>query len=473
MGELRDSSAEDVNVAVELATNPAKGGGVSDWQNTSALNRALVLREVAKSIEKNLDKFATLETTDTGKPIRETRGDMAEVLNIFRFYNGMAETTLDTRMQAGRVHPIYNANYNATILEEPVGLVAAFSTSNYPLLMAAQKVVPALLVGCPAILKPSEHSSLTALQLQEVMCDAGVPEGVFQVTTGTADTGKALCMNPRVDAISFTGSTRTGEEVMKMAATGSRKVSLELGGKSSAIVMADLLDPRKCEDAAKNEDALLEWICVGSFMASGQICSATSRLLVERPVYDRVVARLYDEVLPRVLAGVGDPMEESTLMGPVTTKVQRDKLLAYEPRCTVGVEQFTKGYYVAPQIYRDLDVHSSPIWRDELFGPFVAVAPFDTLEEAVAMANDTKYGLACAVFTASDDVFNRASRAVQAGVVWRNCNQIALVDCAWGGVKLSGNGTRELGHWGLDFFLEPKQRVAAKGTSVQSPAYFA
>jgi len=300
------------------------------------------------------------------------------------------------------------------------------------------------------VLKPSEHTSLTALELGRIVQDAGLPPGVLNIVTGLgAEVGQALVDHPGVDKIAFTGSVPTGARLMAAAAREVKNISLELGGKSPFVVFAD-----------SDIEKAVEWIMFGIFWNQGQVCSATSRVLVERSLYMPLLARLVAEAEKIT---IGNGLEEGTLLGPLVNEAQYHKVLGFIHRAvaagarlaTGGKADRPKGYFVAPTILTDVPLDAEA-WVEEIFGPVVCIRPFDTEEEAVALANDTRFGLAAAVMSADDARAERVAAAFRAGIVWINCSQPTFTEAPWGGYKQSGIG-RELGRWGLDNYLETKQ----------------
>ena len=343
---------------------------------------------------------------------------------------------------------------------EPVGVVGQIIPWNYPLLMAAWKVAPALAAGCTTVLKPSEHTPLTALELARIAHEVGLPAGVLNVVTGLgAATGAPLTTHPLVRKLAFTGSVPTGRRVMQAAAQDIKNVSLELGGKSPFIVFAD----------ADLEQAV-EWIMFGIFWNQGQVCSATSRLLVEES--------LAPELLDRLAAAakkitIGDGLAPGTLLGPLVCASQYEKVLAHlaagqaaGARLITGGGRpagLTKGYFLEPTIFTDVP-RGSALWREEIFGPVLCVGTFRTEAEAVAEANTSEFGLAAAVMSRDLARCDRVAEELEAGIVWINCSQPTFNQAPWGGVKRSGIG-RELGRWGFENYREPKQITRYKSSA--------
>lgn len=437
-------TAEDAAAAVQAARHAFDHG---PWPRLSGKERAVYLRAMAQGIRDRLPELARLEVLDNGKPLPEAEWDLADAAGCFDFYAGLAED-LD-----GEVEHITlgDDRFTAKVLREPVGVAGAIIPWNYPLLMASWKVAPALAAGCTMVLKPSEHTSLTALELGAIAMRAGLPAGVLNIVTGLGQTvGQALVDNPAVDKIAFTGSVPTGAKLMAAAAKDVKNISLELGGKSPFVVFGD----------ADIEKAV-EWIMFGIFWNQGQVCSATSRVLVERGLYPALLARLVAEAQKIT---IGNGLETGTLLGPLVNELQYRKVLGFIDRaraagatvaCGDKAQGFDKGYFVAPTILTDTALDSEA-WVEEIFGPVVCIRPFDTEEEAIRLANDTRFGLAAAVMSADDARCERVARAFRAGIVWINCSQPTFTDAPWGGYKQSGIG-RELGRWGLDNYLETKQ----------------
>ncbi|TPE50966.1 aldehyde dehydrogenase family protein [Amaricoccus solimangrovi] len=436
-------SAADADAAVRPARAAFDTG---PWPRMSGAERAVYLRAMARGIRDRLPELARLEVIDNGKPLPEAEWDLTDAAGCFDFYADLAEE-LD-----GEVEEIAlpDARFTAKAVREPLGVAVGIVPWNYPLLMALWKVAPALAAGCAMVLKPSEWTSLTALELGAIAEAAGLPRGVLNVVSGLgAEVGQALVEHPMVDKIAFTGSVPTGSRLMAAAARDVKKVSLELGGKSPFVVFAD-----------SDVEKAVEWIMFGIFWNQGQVCSATSRVLVEASLYPRLLDRLVEEA-GRIT--IGDGLAEGTLLGPLVSRGQFEKVLGFidrarEARVTVAcggrAEGFDKGYYVAPTILADTPLDSEA-WTEEIFGPVVCVRPFETEEEAIRLANELRFGLAAAVMSTDDDRAERVAKAFRAGIVWINCSQPTFTEAPWGGYKQSGVG-RELGRWGLANYLETK-----------------
>ena len=438
------ATAPDAEAAVAAARAAFDSG---PWPRLTGAERAVYLRAIAQGIRDRLPDLARLEVLDNGKPLPEAEWDLADAAGCFDFYAGLAEGLEDEVEQIA----LSDDRFTARAVREPVGVAVAIIPWNYPLLMAAWKVAPALAAGCTMVLKPSEHTSLTALELGAVAHAAGLPAGVLNIVTGLgAAVGQALVDDPRVDKLAFTGSVPTGARLMAAAAKDVKNISLELGGKSPFVIFAD----------AEVEKAV-EWIMFGIFWNQGQVCSATSRVLVERRLYPALLARLVEQAQK---IRIGNGLELGTLLGPLVNESQYQKVLGFIDRaraagatvaCGGKAQGFEKGYFVAPTVLTDVAL-TAEAWVEEIFGPVVCIRPFDSEEEAIALANDTRFGLAAAVMSADAARCERVARAFRAGIVWINCSQPTFTEAPWGGMKQSGIG-RELGHWGLDNYLETKQ----------------
>lgn len=436
------ASAEDVDLAVQASKR-----AFVTWGATTGTERAGYLRAMAAAVEKRTDALSHLETVDNGKPLAEAVWDMEDVAGCFQYYAKAAEA-LDKRQYEKVDLPL--DDFLGALRYEPVGVVGAIIPWNYPALMALWKLAPALAAGCTVVLKPSELTPLTALQLGQIAADVGLPPGVLNVVNGLGSvTGAALVAHPDVHKVAFTGSVPTGSNIMTEAAKEIKKISLELGGKSPAIVFDKT-----------NIERTVEWVMFGCFWTNGQICSATSRLLVKEDIADAFLKKLVTETQKLVL---GDPLDEKVQMGPLVSKPQQQKVLDYinsakEAGATLSQGTLPgggKGYFVPPTIITNVKPDMR-VWKEEIFGPVLSVMTFKTEEEAVDLANDSEFGLAAAVFTSDDAQLKRVTKNLRAGIVWNNCSQPCFVELPWGGVKKSGIG-RELGPFGLNSYLEPKQ----------------
>lgn len=438
------ATAPDADAAVRAARAAFDEG---PWPRMSGAERAKVLRAIANGIRERLPELARLETRDNGKPLPESTWDLEDAAGCFDFYAGLAEE-LDGEVETVK---LADARFTSKAIREPIGVAAAIVPWNYPLLMASWKVAPALAAGCTMILKPAETTSLTALELGVIAEAAGLPAGVLNILSGKGSVvGQALIEHPGVDKLAFTGSGPVGSRIMAAAAKDIKRVSLELGGKSPFIVFAD-----------SDIEKAVEWIMFGIFWNQGQVCSATSRVLVEASLYPRLLERLVEE------AGkirIGNGLDDGIQLGPLVNRSQYDDVLRHIARaveqgatvaCGGKAEGFDRGFWVAPTVLTDMALDSDA-WVEEIFGPVVCIRPFETEEEAIRLANDSRFGLAAAVMSADETRCERVARAFKAGIVWINCSQPTFTEAPWGGYKQSGIG-RELGRWGLDNYLETKQ----------------
>jgi aminomuconate-semialdehyde/2-hydroxymuconate-6-semialdehyde dehydrogenase len=422
------------------------------WGATDPAERAAILHRVADGIEGRLEELAEWETRDMGKPITAARAkDMPRSAHNFRFFADFA-TQAETKAWNQAAKGVFSYE-----LREPLGVVGSISPWNFPLMLLTWKVAPALAFGCTVIAKPAEQSPITASILAEICRDAGMPPGVFNVVNGfgPGSAGEALTTHPDVDAITFTGESNTGRAIMAAAAPTLKKLSFEMGGKSANIVMADA-----------DLDAAVAGSLKGIFTNQGEVCLAGSRLMVERPIYEEFLARLVDGVRDWTL---GNPLEESTKMGPLVSADHLEKVLSYielaqdeGAKLMTGGHRVTdgdlaKGNYVAPTIFADAD-NSMQVCQDEIFGPVEMVMPFDDVDEAIALANQSRYGLAGMVWTTNLNTAHKVAHAVKTGTMWVNCFFVRDLRAPFGGYKDSGMG-REGGAYSYEFFTEAKAVV--------------
>jgi betaine-aldehyde dehydrogenase len=442
---VADATWPDAEMAIAAARKAFDDG---PWPKMRATERASHLFKLADAIDARAEEFATLETRNNGKPLRESRCDAADAASCFRYYAGLI-----TKPQ-GQTFEVPDPNITTMVVREPIGVCGQIIPWNYPLLMAAWKLAPGLAAGNCCILKPAETTPLTAIKLFELIAQVGFPHGSAQLLLGPGPTvGNALAASPLVDKIAFTGGTATGRKIMEAATGNLKKLTLELGGKSPNIIFADA-----------DFDVALEFAMFGIFAGQGEVCSAGSRLLVQRALAERFLPRLA-EASNKIV--VGDGLDPATEMGPLITPSHLERVLGYidsgkaegaEILC--GGQRLTgaglrEGNFLAPTVF----VKTHPqmrIVREEIFGPVLSVQLFEDEAEAVRLANDTIYGLAGGVFTSDTAKGMRVLQKLRAGITWLNTYHPTFNEAPWGGYKQSGTG-RELGTYGLDAYLETKQ----------------
>lgn len=437
---VAEAREEDVDRAVRAARDAFDHG---EWSKMSAADRSRLIYKLADLIEENKQELAELETLDNGKPLRETMGaDLPLTIEHFRYYAGWATKIV------GQTIPTAG-NFHTYTRHEAVGVVGQIIPWNFPLLMAAWKLGAALATGCTVVLKPAEQTPLSALYLAQLAQEAGFPPGVINVIPGFGETaGAPLVKHPLVDKIAFTGSTEVGKLIMREAADTLKKVTLELGGKSPNIILPDADLSRALPGAIS-----------GITFNQGQVCSAGSRLFVQKKQYDNVVADLALEA-KKIRVGMG--LDPDTEMGPLVSTEQHDKVKAYiEAGTQAGAELVTggkvpynQGYFVEPTIFANVDPSMS-IAKEEIFGPVVSAMPYDSLDDLIELANNTNYGLAAGVWTENLKNAHYLASKLKAGTVWVNCYNVFDAAAPFGGFKQSGLG-REMGSYALDNYTEVK-----------------
>jgi phenylacetaldehyde dehydrogenase len=446
LAEIAEGDREDVDRAVKAARKAFDSG---PWRKLTASERGRLIWKLADLLEANRDEFAYLETLDNGKPFTVARAaDVPLAVDMFRYMAGWA-TKLEGNTIPLSVPYTPGAKYLAYTLREPVGVVGQVIPWNFPLLMAAWKLGPALATGCTVVLKPAEQTPLSALRLGELIQEAGFPEGVVNIVPGYGETaGAALATHNDVDKIAFTGSTEVGKLIVHAAAGNLKKVSLELGGKSPNVIY---------------KDADLETAIPGAasaiFFNHGQCCCAGSRLYVEKSIFDRVVEGVADHAKK---IKVGSGLEPDTQMGPLVSEEQLSRVCGYleagfsegAKALAGGQKKGDRGYFVEPTVLVNT-TENMKVVQEEIFGPVVAAMPFSDPEEILPRANDSAYGLAAAVWTSDISKAHRTADALRAGTVWINCYNIFDAALPFGGYKQSGWG-REMGHDVLQLYTQTK-----------------
>jgi len=441
--KVAESGKQHVDRAIKAARKAFDEG---PWPRLTAMERAQFLFKIAEKIEENAEELAELETLNGGKPLREAKYDVADAANCFRYYAGLM--TKPTGQTVDVPSPSVTM-----IVREPIGVCAQIIPWNYPLLMAAWKLAPALGAGNTCILKPSELTPLSAVRLAELFQEIELPAGVLNLILGDGAAGAPLAESDLVDKVAFTGSVATGKKVAQMGLGNLKKVTLELGGKSPMVVFKDF-----------DVDTAVDHALFAIFCNSGQVCSAGSRLIIEDSIHDEFVKK-FVERSKKIRVGAG--LNTNTQMGPLVSEQQMKRVLEYieigrkeGAKLETGGDQpkgpeFEKGYFLNPTVFTNTKP-GMRIVQEEIFGPVVVVQKFNSEEEAIKLANGTVFGLAGAVFTKDVTRAYRVVKAIKAGITWINQYHNTYVECPWGGYKQSGWG-RELGTFGLEAYTEVKQ----------------
>ncbi len=440
---IPDSDEKDVELAYQAAKN-----AFPSWSITPKEKRSQYLLKIASLIEKNLDKLSLAESIDNGKPVKLAKTvDIPRAAANFHFYGtGILH-------YAAHSHSMENTAINYT-LRQPVGVAGCISPWNLPLYLFTWKIAPALAAGCTVVAKPSEVTPMTAHLLSEICIEAGLPAGVLNIVHGLGGkVGNAIVSHKHIPLISFTGGTKTGEHIASIAAPMFKKLSLELGGKNPNVIFAD------CD-----YDKMLSTTMLSSFANQGQICLCGSRIYVEKSIYQKFKKDFVEKTKKLV---VGDPLKDETKIGAIVSKPHQEKILSYIELAkkeggtvlcgghAIKLDgELSEGYYIAPTIIEGLS-HTCRTNQEEIFGPVVTITPFDTEEQALEMANSTRYGLASIIWTENLTRAHRFANNIHAGIVWINCWLLRDLRTPFGGVKDSGVG-REGGFEALDFFTEPK-----------------
>ncbi len=444
IAKAADGGREEARMAIKAARKAFDKG---NWPQTPASERGKKLYRLAQLVQENKPDLARMETLNTGKTLVESEADMDDIAGVFHYYAGLADKDGGEMLHS----PVQNAE--SRVIREPAGVCGMITPWNYPLLQASWKLAPALAAGCTMVLKPSENTPLTTLKLAELMQQAGFPEGVVNIVTGSGETvGAELSESSEVDLVSFTGGIETGKTIIQAASRNMKKIALELGGKNPNIVFAD-----------SDFETAVDYALNAVYFHAGQVCSAGARLLIEEKWHDSFVAALTERVKQIRL---GNGLDSATQMGPL---ISADHLAKVEKYIEIGKQEgaelliggkrpqspeLQSGFFIEPTIF-DHCSSDMRIVQEEVFGPVLTIETFHTEEEAIALANDTIYGLAGAVWTGDMNRAERVSRALRMGTVWINDFHPYFPQAPWGGYKQSGIG-RELGKTGLEEYTEQK-----------------
>ena len=420
-----------------------------DWARRTAKERAVLLRKLFDLMMANQEDLARILTAEQGKPLAEARGEIAYSAN---FIDWFAE---EARRVYGDTIPAHAADKRIVVIKQPIGVVACITPWNFPSAMLGRKIAPALAAGCSAVVKPAEETPLSAVLLERLIAEAGIPEGVANFVIGYGATaGAAITAHPDVEKVAFTGSTEVGKQIMRESADNLKKVTLELGGKSPVLIY---------EDA--DLDMAIMMASMGIFVHSGQGCVCGSRVFVQRSVYDRVVAGI--SMIGENLV-LGGPQDEGAMISPLVSQKQLDRVMGYIDQgkrdgaeiVSGGYRLDRKGYFIKPTVVTGVDPETSSLYKEEIFGPVVTILPFDDDDEAIAMANDTNYGLAATAWTTNLARAHNLGKRLNAGMVGLNCQLTFDHNVPFGGYKHSGVG-KEFGYEGIDGYLKTKSIWAA------------
>jgi len=447
LADVAEAEAEDIDRAVAAARRAFDG----EWRKQRPFERQALILRLADLVEKNFDELNELDTLDMGAPISRAPGNLRRVLGMLRWYAGHA-----TMLQGETIPNSLPGDVFSYTLKEPVGVIGAIIPWNSPLTAAVWKIGPVLATGCTMVLKPAEQAPLSPLRLGELLLEAGVPEGVVNIVPGMgAVAGSALASHPDVDKVAFTGSHVTGQSIIRASAGNLKRLSLELGGKSPDIVFADA-----------DLDAAVPGAAMAAFANAGQICSAGTRLFVERSIYEEFVGRVAE--FGRKLK-VGNGLDPATQVGPLVSREQLDRVVGYLDaghaegadvvaggRRMAG-DGFDEGYFVSPTVFSGVR-DDMKIAREEIFGPVISALPFDDIEEVVKRSNLTMFGLGSGIWTRDVGKAHKLAGRIRAGTVWVNCYQLMDPAIPFGGYKMSGYG-RESGVQHLDEYLNVKSVI--------------
>jgi betaine-aldehyde dehydrogenase len=447
--QVIESTPQDVATAVMSARKYFD----ENWYKSRARDRAELLFKMAQKLSEQQETFAIVETLNNGKTLREARYDIQDAINQLQYYAGLCTKPM------GQTYEVPD-DIQAMVVREPMGVIAQIVPWNYPLVMAIQKIAPAFAAGCAIVIKPAEQTPLSLIKFFEIIDAVACPKGAINLVLGDgASIGSALVQHPEIDKIAFTGGSETGSKIMKMAADGLKKVGLELGGKSPNIMFDDV-----------DEDLAIDFALFGIFANQGQVCSAGSRLIIQESLAQRIEDQLKARAEKIVVGNGLDPHVE---MGPLISKTQLNRVINYieigknegatllcggyalTPNQSNQAQFKTQGFFLAPTIFSNTHPDMR-IVQEEIFGPVLVIQTFKTEEEAIRLANHSKYGLAGAVFTKDVARAHRVIKRLRAGITWINNYHPTFNEAPWGGYKQSGIG-RELGTFGLEAYLEVKQ----------------